>query len=368
MSSPPLTPPGLDSRWHFTVGPTQLHSLVPEALRRAVTEGLPSWSHRSGTVRKEVARTVEALGALLSIPDGYRVLFLGSATEAMERLVEGAVERRSFHLVNGAFARRFRGVARNLGRETRALEVPDGEGYPLETLTLPADVELAAFTQNETSTGAALDPMGIAGVARRYPEVLTAVDVVTAAPTAPLELAAVDAAFFSVQKLFGLPPGLGVLVVSPRLLERSRELQGRGVSVGGYQTLPAMAEAAGRNETVVTPNTLGIHLLGRVAEHYLERGRGVLRLEGEDSARTLRAAAAAAGWADFPRRPEDRSATVLVFRVPGGSPPARERLAAAGYAVSSGYGERKEELLRIASFPVHPPEAVAGLAAAIRFL
>lgn len=366
MTPDVATPTGLPPRWYFTVGPTQMHPLVPGALAAALQQGLPSWSHRSAAYRTEVARTVDALRVLLGIPPGHRVLFVSSATEAMERIVEGVVEHRSAHLVNGAFARRFRTVSRNLGRQTEVVEVADGMGFDLEGVTLADDPELVAVTQNETSTGVALDPRGIVEMGRRHPGVLLAVDAVTAAPTQPLELEAVDAFFFGVQKLFGLPAGLGVLVVSPRLVERSRILQDRGVVVGGYQLLTAEASAADAHETVATPNMLGIHLLGRVAEDFLARGIESIRSDAVAGAALIHDAATAAGWTPFPPREQDRSRTVLVYHVPEGSEAVRSRLGDAGFPVSAGYGVGKDSLVRIAGFPVQPLEAVEALAQVIR--
>lgn len=361
---------GLPGRWYFGVGPSQLHPIVPGGIRRALAEGLPSWSHRSDAFRREVSATVEALRAVLEIPRDHRVLFVGSATEAMERVVqglvggEGPVSSRSFHLVNGAFSRRFRTVSSNLGGRPDGLEVEEGAGYRLSDVTVPEPFDLLALTQNETSTGVALDPQGIADLARRHPHHLTVVDTVTAAPTAPLDLSAVDGAFLSVQKLFGLPAGLGVLVVAPRLVERVRERQRAGLPVGGYMHIPALAASADRNETGSTPNMLAIRLLGDVARTFLERGIDVLRRDAGASAERIHQAASRAGWTPFPKREEDHSRTVLVFRIPGEGGGAREkvRLQARGFEVSSGYGPLKDQVVRIANFPAHPPEAVEGLA------
>lgn len=364
---------GLPGRWYFGVGPSQLHPVVPKAIRRALAEGLPSWSHRSNAFRREVSATVEALRAVLEIPQDHRVLFLGSATEAMERVAqgliggEGSVSSRSFHLVNGAFSRRFWTVSSNLGGRPDGLEVEEGEGYQLSDVTVPEHFGLLALTQNETSTGVALDPQGIADLARRHPHHLTVVDAVTAAPTAPLDLSAVDGAFFSVQKLFGLPAGLGVLVVAPRLVERVRERQRAGLPVGGYMHIPALAASADRDETGSTPNMLGIRLLGDVARTFLERGIDGLRRDAGVSAERIHQAAFRAGWTPFPKRKEDYSRTVLVFRIPGEGGGARERarLQARGFEVSSGYGATKDQVVRIANFPSHPLEAVEGLARAV---
>lgn len=361
----PAPPPGLDPRWYFTPGPSQLHPLVPAALAEAVADGLPSESHRSARFRGEVARTREALAALLELPEGYRVCYLGSATEAMERILQGAVARRSFHLVNGAFARRFLKIATNLGREPDEVEVPDGEGFRLGEVRVPGDAELVAATLNETSTGVALDPEGLAAMAGRHPDALVAIDAVSASPAIPLDMARVDAFFFSVQKLFGLPAGLGVLVAAPRLADRSLELEERGLSVGGYLHLPALVRAADRDQTVATPNALGIRLLGRVAEAFLETGADRIRIATAEKAEVILEAGRSVGWTPFVDE-EHRSPTVLVMEVPGGSEGAIARLAEKGFQAGSGYGPHKAAHIRIANFPAHTPEAVEGLARAIR--
>jgi phosphoserine aminotransferase len=361
-------PPAAE-RWSFTVGPSQLHPAVPGALQEAFRTGLPSWSHRSDAFRQEVAGTVEALSELLGVPDGWRILLLGSATEAMERVAQGVVGGggRSFHLVNGAFARRFRAVVRNVGGEAGGIEAEDGLGFHLPSVEVPEGTRLLVLTQNETSTGVALDPEGIRSLALRHREVLTAVDAVTALPTQPLALDAVDAAFFSVQKLFGLPAGLGVLIASPRLVEEVRRRMDAGRSGGGFLHLPALAEAADRQETPATPNMLGIHLLGVVARDFLRRGLWAIRRDARESEARIRAAARAVGWDPFPPEERDRSGTVLVFRLPEGrrGEGERGRLRAAGFEVSAGYGANRDRLVRIANFPSHTPDAVDALARAI---
>jgi phosphoserine aminotransferase len=366
--APPVFPrptAGLAPRWYFGPGPSQLHSLVPEALARAVADGLPSVSHRSARFRVEVARAREALTALLQLPDGYRICYLGSATEAMERIVQGGVARQSFHLVNGSFSRRFREVAVNLGRETDVLEAEDGTGFRLDRVEVPQGTELMALTLNETSTGVALDAEGMELLAKRHPEVLVAVDGVSGTPALSVPIKRVDALFFSVQKLFGLPAGLGVLIVSPRMADRSLDLEGRGLSVGGYLHLPALLRAADQDQTVATPNALAIHLLGRVAEAFLDEGLDRMRDEMKRKASLLLGAGAAAEWEPYVAE-EDRSPTVVVFRVPDGSEGPRNRLAERGFEVGSGYGPYKAAHIRIANFPAHTPEAVEALAAAIR--
>jgi phosphoserine aminotransferase len=370
----------------FTTGPTALHPLVRREMPLALEEGLGSESHRSGRFRAEVARTGEALRALLGVPDDHRILFVSSASEAMERIVEGVVDRRSFHFVSGAFARRMRTIAGALGRAPEGAERPDGEGFRMEEALEAVEgalaggsepVDLVCLTQNETSTGVRIGPDTVHGVARRARQAgaLTAVDLVSGWPTEEVDPARIDAGFFSVQKGFGLPAGLGVIIASPALLERARERQGRGRSVGGYMHLPALADAADRNQTVATPNALTIRLLGRVAENYLARGVETLRREAE-AKRTLlmEAVAASESLRPFVRDGGIRSRTILVLEtdatVDDGAPTAhlRERLLEHGFVTSDGYGSWKGRHLRIANFPVQSAPMAMALARVLRTL
>ena len=139
----------------FAPGPTEIHPAARAELRALADEGYASESHRSAPVRREVERLADALTALLRIPEGHRILLVGSATEAMERIVDGAARSRSFHLVNGAFARRFREVARAAGLQVEDAEVPDGASFRVSVgegpTALPAGTELLALTQKGVS-------------------------------------------------------------------------------------------------------------------------------------------------------------------------------------------------------------------------
>jgi phosphoserine aminotransferase len=378
----------------FAPGPTEIHPAARTELRALADDGYASESHRSAPVRREVERLSEALSALLRIPEGHRILLVGSATEAMERIVDGAARSRSFHLVNGAFARRFRDVARAAGLEVGDAEVPDGASFRGSLgegpTALPAGTELLALTQNETSNGARIPPPDVHALAGQAREAgaLVAADLVTGWPTEPVDPGVLDAGFFSVQKGFGLPPGLGVIVASPALVERARSLRGErlatpGRPAGGYLHLAALADAADRHETVATPNTVAIRLLARVAEAFLdEGGQDALSARAEAAFRRwwaevarLGAASEARGGpglAPFVAAEEIRSRTVAVVSVTSPTPdddrPA-DRIRAAlrdrGLVVGDGYGPGKGRHLRVAHFPVQTDEAQARLLEAL---
>ncbi|TVR67710.1 MAG: alanine--glyoxylate aminotransferase family protein [Gemmatimonadales bacterium] len=361
----------------FLPGPTALHPRVALETRAALADGFLSESHRSPRFRACLVAMEEALRSLLEIPQDHRILIVGSATEAMERIIEGTVTRRSAHLLNGAFARRLRDVAVNLGREVVEATVPDGQGFPGSpdrfrdpgVDRLLDGAELLAMTQNETSTGVRIPPDLIHALADRAREhgALSVVDLVTGWPSEAVDPARMDCGFFSVQKGFGLPAGLGILVVSPAFVERARERQARGQVTGGYMGIPALAQVADRHETRATPNMLAIRLLAAVAEDYARQGREAL-----DGAVRRRAAVFWNAVVDLPgltplvEAGPSRSRTILVVEVAGGSGPLRDRLARRGLLVGDGYGPGKGRHLRVANFPVQTDPMLERLLEGLR--
>jgi phosphoserine aminotransferase len=91
----------------FTPGPSQLYFTVQDHLRKAIRDRIGSLSHRSKEFETIFKEATEGLRELLSIPKGFHVFFAASATEIWERILQNLVNEGSFHLVNGAFSKRF---------------------------------------------------------------------------------------------------------------------------------------------------------------------------------------------------------------------------------------------------------------------
>jgi phosphoserine aminotransferase len=352
----------MGGRIYFTPGPTQLHSAVAPAIWQALEEGVASLSHRSPEFQRIFERTMQSVRALLNIPSSHALFFLASGTECMERVIQNCVEKRSLHLVNGAFSGRFFEIAVGLGKSAIKEEVTWGEGFDIGALTIPEETELLCITQNETSSGVTTDLSGLAELRKRYPDVLVAVDMVSAAPCLAVDFEAVDCAFFSVQKGFGMPAGLAVLSASLRAIARSRSLQESGVAVGTYHSFASLVAQAEKHQTPETPNVLAIHLLGKVCGALTEQGIATIREETERKAEFLYDALEEhRQLSPFVADSARRSPTVIVGEVRGGSRPIIERLAAQGIVVGAGYGMYKERQLRIANFPAHTVDQVRNL-------
>ncbi len=350
----------------FTPGPAQLYPTFEKHLGVAVREQLGSISHRSKQFRTIYRHADEQLRTLLNIPASHAVLFTGSATEVWERAIQNGAGRETFHLVNGSFSKRFYEFATELGKNAHKAEAPFGEGFAVDKLDIPAPVELVCLTHNETSSGVSLPAAEMHKLKARYPEALFIVDMVSSAPYPALDYSLIDSAFFSVQKGFGLPAGLGVWIVNEKFLAKAEALKAAGQYVGTHHSLPSLWRNAKNFETPATPNVLGIYLLGQVAQDMNRTGVETIREQTRQRAvQIYKAIAASGGLEVFVKMPDHRSATVIVAGTRDNAPALIEKWKGENIVIGSGYGSYKEKQIRIANFPANTDEEIQRLLTAI---
>ncbi len=350
----------------FTCGPTQLYPTVPAHLHAGLENKLFSISHRSEKAMQLYSTAVEGLRKLMSIPIDYEIFFVASGTEGMERVIQNCVAVTSGHVVCGAFSRRWMTMSQQLGKKTEQLSAPDGQIPDIRSNAFSPAVELICITHNETSTGAMFQSADIAGLRKQYPHALVAVDVVSSAPTVSLDFSSVDCVLFSVQKGFGLPAGLGVIVVGPRAMAKNAELI-KKMSVGSYHSFMELKKYAEKNQTPDTPNVLDIYLLGAVAADLNAIGIDQLRSQTKERAEKLyQMAEGNTAYSAFVKAASARSLTTIVFDVAGGSARVIDSLKEQGIFVSSGYKEFKDTQIRIGNFPAHSVADFERLLAALK--
>ncbi|MCW5911297.1 MAG: aminotransferase class V-fold PLP-dependent enzyme [Cyclobacteriaceae bacterium] len=340
---------------NFTPGPSQLYFTVEDHARKAFREGIPSLSHRSAAFEKISKHATDGLKELLELPEGYHILFAGSATEIWERSIQNLVAESSLHFVNGSFSKRYHEIAAQSGRQAHKIEVPAGQGFISYSPT--STPELIALTHNETSTGVSLPLDFIHSFREQHPDALIVVDAVSSLPYPKFDYTKIDSVFFSVQKGFGLPAGLGVWIVNERCIAKAEQLQQRGVNIGTYHSLPTLIANAKKNQTPETPNVLGIYLLGRVVSDFLKRGMHTICKETEYKAAILYHALQNHPAAKpFVADPELRSQTVIVAQAGDATETIAKFLAEHGLQAGDGYGDKKKSQLRFANFPTHSKE------------
>ena len=341
---------------NFTPGPSQLYFTIEDHIRSAFREGIPSLSHRSKEFEIISKGATEGVKELLGIPSHFHVFFAASATEIWERSVQNLVAAKSLHFVNGAFSKKYYETALQLGKSPMKIEVPNGEGFSFGK-TVEHDVELVALTHNETSSGVSLPLAFINQFKSQYPDALIAVDAVSSLPYPQFDFSKIDSLFFSVQKGFGLPAGLGVWIVNDRCIAKSEALLSKGFSIGSYHSLPSLLQHAKKNQTPETPNVLGIYLMNKIVQDFLRKGINTIRKETEYKAAILYQALEAHALAKpFVKDKLIRSQTVIVAECGTHTENIAKQLATAVLHPGDGYGENKKTQLRFANFPTHSKE------------
>lgn len=348
----------MSNKIYFTPGPAQLFYTFEDHFKRAIAEDIPSLSHRSSTFIKVVQETDEALKELLELPEGYHIYFLNSANEAWDRIVQNLVETTSHHFANGSFSKKFYDFAIAHHKKSTLTEVGDGGSF--DNLSVPEQAELIGITKNETSVGHSFSEGEIEQIRSSNPDKLIALDVVSAVPSIPVDFSKVDTAYFSVQKAFGLPAGLGAWIVNEKCHEVA-EKRAKNTSLGSYRTLPNLRKFGAKFQTPETPNMLYIYLLGKIAQDMIQMGVQRLRNDTTYKAAILNQAVENhPSLSHFVQSKDHRSKTTIV----ADSSQAKELLKQfekKGLILGSGYGDHKEKHIRIANFPTHSKESVEML-------
>ncbi|MCX2738861.1 aminotransferase class V-fold PLP-dependent enzyme [Pontibacter anaerobius] len=247
---------------NFYPGPSKVYPEVRTYLVDAYDEGILNTPHR-GEQFVQMSRTVvNSIKRKLNIPQDYYIFFASSATECWEILTQSLTRHKSYHIYNGSFGEKWFEYAQKLRPASEGFKFDINEPMPVSDLQISSDTELICFTQNETSNGTQVSPTTILNLHNRFRDTLIAVDATSSMAGLNLKLIKADIWFASVQKCFGLPPGLAVMACSPRSIFRAKKMAERD----HYNSLVPMYEKMLNYQTTHTPNELNIYLLKRMLE------------------------------------------------------------------------------------------------------
>jgi aspartate aminotransferase-like enzyme len=330
----------------FIPGPTEVR---PEILQ---AQTAPMIGHRSGDCDALIASVEDKIKQVFMT--GNRVYILAASGSGLqEAAIRNGVRegKRVANFVNGAFSQRWHEVSVGCGQQAVRCDVPWGQ--PVR----PADVEAAlaggawdaiTVVHNETSTGVA-SPVGeIAALLRaRYPDTLLFVDAVSsiAGDWIPTDQWGLDICLTSSQKALALPPGLAFAAVSDRVLERAKEVTGRG----WYFDFLVLEKYLLKNTTPATPAISLLRAADRqlsdiLAEGMAERVERHRRLAGMTQQWAL-----AQGFGLFAAEGYRSQTVTCVENTPGIDYSALNRfLKTRGLAISNGYGDLKGRTFRVA--------------------
>lgn len=351
---------------NFYPGPSKLYPQVKAWMSEIYDSEILSKNHRSEAFMELWRDTVTNLKASLSIPADYEVYVTSSATECWEIVNQSLVSGNTAYVYNGAFGQKWANYALKnksfLRREALNItEVEFGlnDQPPIKTLRT---VDTICLTHNETSNGTCLPNEDLCEIRNQNPDALIAVDATSSMAGVALPWKSGDVWFASVQKCFGLPSGLAVLVVSQKAIERAQIVNDRSY----YNSLLNIRANFLKNQTPYTPNILGISLLNKqvqfvekiavIDERIKTRANSFYNfIENETSYDLL------VKTSDY------RSPTVIAIRSKNVEV---EQIIAnlfnQGITLGKGYGEWKNDTFRIANFPAITDSEFEYLKAALR--
>jgi phosphoserine aminotransferase len=245
----------------FYPGPSQLYPKVKDYLLEAYDSGVLSMNHRSDVFMDLTREVVRLLKLKLKIPENFTVFFTSSATECWEIIAQSLLDKESLHIYNGAFGEKWFRNTQKLNKEKHYVhDIPFSVYSTLKLDLFDLSTKLACFTQNETSNGTQIHPAFFKQFKEKFPNTLVAVDATSSMAGIDIGFENIDVAFASVQKCFGLPAGLALMVCSPMAINQALELN----EINHYNSMAFMVDMMKNYQTTYTPNVLGIYLLHQV--------------------------------------------------------------------------------------------------------
>ncbi|TDE16876.1 alanine--glyoxylate aminotransferase family protein [Dyadobacter psychrotolerans] len=329
----------------FYPGPSKVYPQIEKYLQDAFHSGILSVNHRSDVFMEMLRSTIESVKAKLDIPADYEVYFVSSATECWEIIAQSLIGSSSLHIYNGAFGEKWLEYTAKIKPGAEGFSFGLNEAPDIEELNIDLGHDVICITHNETSNGTAL-PLLFHSDLRSLTNQIIAVDATSSMAGAILPWKDADVWYASVQKCFGLPAGMAVMVVSPAAIHRAEQVADRSF----YNSLLFTRENFLKYQTPYTPNALGIYLLGRVMEHVAP----IVNVASEihERAREWYAFLPENGYELLVNHRSVQSDTVIAVQADREKVTRIKSMARqAGLQLGNGYGKWKETSFRIANFP-----------------
>ena len=327
------------NRTLFTVGPVEVRKEVLDAMTK------PMITHRSKEFEQLQERIVEKLHKTLDT-DMHIIMSPASASGLLEACVRSGVKQKMLGLSNGSFGERWQGIGTENGKEVLKVNAAWGKAIKPHDLEgrMSDEIEAVAVVANESSTGILNPVKDIVAAARADHDPLVFVDGVTAVYGSDLRIKEldIDALIFGTQKALALPPGLAIMCLSDRLLEKAKSVPNRGY----YFDLIQMKKMAEKNYSLTTPPVSLMYALDFQLERIMKEGVQNRYQRHREMADLVRS------WArkrlGLYAEPDYFSNTITVIcRGQVDFSKLNKALKERGCEISNGYGEIKETTFRI---------------------
>lgn len=329
----------------FYPGPSRVYDDIPAYVEDAFRKGILSMNHRNPEFVRLCEKTIKLLKSRLGVPPDYTIFFTSSATECWEIIAQSVTRTKSVHFYNGAFGKKWYEYAKRIHPDAHGIEFFRDE--ELSTSSFDSASDTICITNNETSNGTMVDSKILSTVKSQNPSHLLAVDATSSMAGIVLDFKSADMWFASVQKCFGLPAGLAILICSPKAMKQCADLNERN----HYNSLAFMNDMISKWQTPYTPNVMGIYLLMRT----LKKQDVIERVDEKINKRFEE-------WVSFFKKSKNlkfliknsavRSKTVITIEsTPEQIDRVKSKALKKGFQLGAGYGDLKDTTFRIANFP-----------------
>ena len=327
-------------------GPSPVHPRIIASL------SLPTVSHVSPVLVKELKEALVNLKKIVFCEHGEAFIVAGAGTLAMEMAVLNTVKKKESFLVlsQGFFGERMGQIAQSFGIDCDIVECEWGKAVlpeELEKKLSEKDYAAVAATHVDTCTGACAPVKDYAEVLKKH-DALFIIDGVCA--TGGIEERMddweVDVVLTAAQKCFGAPPGLSILVLSEKAMDKRRSMEG----IPAYYSdvlrwLPIMKDPS---KYFSTPCVNEIRAFYESTKIVLREGIEPRFLRHERVAKAIRAAMVELGFSLFTQEPF-LADTLSVVEYPEGveDKSFRSTYHENGIVVAGGLGETAGKVFRM---------------------
>ena len=327
-------------------GPSPVHPRILNSL------SIPTVSHVGPELVAEMKKALDNLKTIVFSEKGEPFIVSGAGTLAMEMAVLNLIVKGEKFLVlsQGFFGERMVQIARSFGLDCDLLESEWGNAVvpeELEAKLREKEYKALVSTHVDTCTGACAPIKDYADILKEY-SLHFIVDGVCA--TGGIEERMddwkIDVILTAAQKCFGVPPGLAILVVSQRAMEKRRQME----EIPAYYSdllnwLPIMKDPS---KYFSTPCVNEIRAFYEATRIVLEEGVEKRFLRHARVARAIRTALAELKFSLFTQE-SFLADTLSVVNYPEGveDQAFRKTLSENGVVVAGGLGETAGKVFRM---------------------
>ena len=344
----------------FTIGPVEMFEETLEIGGKQVPY------FRNDEFSQIVFSASAGLKRLLYNEKGEIILLTCSGTGAMEATVMNCFTKEDNLIVidGGSFGSRFVEICKVHEIPHKVVKVEQGETLTKEMIEeTMAGEEFTGLLVNldETSIGQLYDIDMISELCREN-DLILVVDAISAflADEVNMDKHGIDAVILSSQKALSLAPGLSVVALSERMLERVEGIDSKCI----YFDFKDYLKNGERGQTPFTPAVRIIIELEDIVKRFEEKGIENIINETHELALYFRKRIKEIGL-DYPSYPLSNAVTPVIFKDNNAEEVYRELIDKYGLTVNPSGGANAKRMFRVAHVGKHSIEDTEELVSAI---